>query len=157
MINFSDNMIRDAVTDVNTQGGAANNMADNAGGNNNYKQQKVITFKNRDYLLYEGRIIDEREADRIYTQYHESLTYKKNQAAKNAANTSKDSAENAENAAAGNDGSHTSGHSASNPGGDLAQSNAQWKKDETTLLQYIILNVADQRDTLVENFCDQDW
>jgi len=27
----------------------------------------VITFKNRDYLLYEGRIIDEREADRIYT------------------------------------------------------------------------------------------
>lgn len=38
---------------------------------NPYKQQKVITFKNRDYLLYEGRIIDEREADRIYTQYHE--------------------------------------------------------------------------------------
>lgn len=25
------------------------------------------------------------------------------------------------------------------------------------LLQYIILNVADQRDTLVENFCDADW
>lgn len=39
-----------------------------------YKQQKVITFKNRDYLLYEGRIIDEREADRIYTQYHEILS-----------------------------------------------------------------------------------
>lgn len=34
---------------------------------NPYKQPKVITFKNRDYLLYEGRIIDEREADRIYT------------------------------------------------------------------------------------------
>ena len=49
-------------------------MADNAGNNNNYKQQKVITFKNRDYLLYDGRIIDEREADRIYTQYHENLT-----------------------------------------------------------------------------------
>jgi hypothetical protein len=40
----------------------------------NPKTQKVITFKNRDYLLYEGRIIDEREADRIYTQYHEILT-----------------------------------------------------------------------------------
>jgi len=25
------------------------------------------------------------------------------------------------------------------------------------LLQYIILNVADQRDTLVENFSDSDW
>ena len=25
------------------------------------------------------------------------------------------------------------------------------------LLQYIILNVADQRDTLVENFSDTDW
>ena len=35
--------------------------------------QKVLTFKNRDYLLYEGRIIDEREADRIYTQYHELM------------------------------------------------------------------------------------
>ena len=157
MINFSDNMIRDAVTDVNTQGdGQAVSMAEAKSGNN-YKQQKVITFKNRDYLLYEGRIIDEREADRIYTQYHESLTFKKNQA--KATNTSKDSAENAEIAAAGNDGSHTSGHSANNPGSsaDLAQSSAQWKKDETTLLQYIILNVADQRDTLVENFCDQDW
>ena len=39
----------------------------------NAKTQKVITFKNRDYLLFEGRIIDEREADRIYTQYHEIL------------------------------------------------------------------------------------
>lgn len=39
-----------------------------------FEQQKVITFKNRDYLLYEGRIIDESEADRIYTQYHEMLT-----------------------------------------------------------------------------------
>jgi len=42
----------------------------------------VITFKNRDYLLYEGRIIDEREADRIYTQYHEILTQKKGPATK---------------------------------------------------------------------------
>lgn len=39
----------------------------------------------------------------------------------------------------------------------LAISNAQWKKDETMLLQYIILNVADQRNTLVENFSDSDW
>lgn len=41
-----------------------------------FKQQNVITFKNRDYLLYEGRIIDESEADRIYTAYHEMLTQK---------------------------------------------------------------------------------
>ena len=32
---------------------------------------------------------------------------------------------------------------ASSAGTDLAQSSAQWKKDETMLLQYIILNVAD--------------
>lgn len=64
MINFADNMIRDARVDVN---GAVESM-------NPYKQQKVICFKGRDYLLYEGRIIDEREADRIYTQYHEILT-----------------------------------------------------------------------------------
>ena len=36
-------------------------------GSGQFKQQNVITFKNRDYLLYEGRIIDESEADRIYT------------------------------------------------------------------------------------------
>lgn len=55
-----------------------------------------------------------------------------------------------------NDHSHNSANSA-NAGPELAQSNAQWKKDETMLLQYIILNVADQRDTLVENFSDSDW
>lgn len=61
MINFSDNMIRDARVDPQDHGhGMGESM-------NPYKQQKVITFKNRDYLLYEGRIIDEREADRIYT------------------------------------------------------------------------------------------
>jgi|Transcript_43896 hypothetical protein len=71
MINFSDNMIRDAR--VNNQDCA--NLSGEA--LNPYKQQKVITFKGRDYLLYEGRIIDEREADRIYTQYHEILSHKK--------------------------------------------------------------------------------
>lgn len=51
---------------------------------NPYKQQKVITFKNRDYLLYEGRMMDEREADRIYTQYHEILSQKKTTTGKDA-------------------------------------------------------------------------
>ena len=50
---------------------------DESGGNpensNANRSQKVITFKNRDYLLYEGRIIDEKEADRIFTLYHELL------------------------------------------------------------------------------------
>ena len=51
---------------------------------------------------------------------------------------------------AGNEGSQTSNNSANtatmqaaSAGNDLAQSSAQWKKDETMLLQYIILNVAD--------------
>jgi len=60
----------------------------------------------------------------------------------------------------GNESSHVSGNSnsASATGStEITQSNAQWKKDETMLLQYIILNVADQRDTLVENFSDSDW
>lgn len=59
----------------------------------------------------------------------------------------------------GNESSHVSGNSASGAGGanEITQSSAQWKKDETMLLQYIILNVADQRDTLVENFSDSDW
>ena len=39
----------------------------------------------------------------------------------------------------GNEDSHTSGQSSD----QIAQSSAQWKKDETMLLQYIILNVAD--------------
>ena len=68
MLNFSQNMIRDARIDT---GEVSHEIG------NPYKQQKVITFKNRDYLLYEGRIIDEREADRIYTQYHEILSQKK--------------------------------------------------------------------------------
>ena len=60
----------------------------------------------------------------------------------------------------GNESSHVSGNSASATRGnstEVTQSSAQWKKDETMLLQYIILNVADQRDTLVENFSDSDW
>ena len=57
----------------------------------------------------------------------------------------------------GNEGSHASGNSASATSADQMTSSAQWKKDETMLLQYIILNVADQRDTLVENFSDSDW
>lgn len=57
-----------------------------------------------------------------------------------------------------NEASHTSNLSGNQPQtAELGQSSAQWKKDETMLLQYIILNVADQRDTLVENFCDADW
>lgn len=36
----------------------------------------MITFKEKDYILYEGHIIDEKEADRIYTQYHEILSQK---------------------------------------------------------------------------------
>ena len=39
----------------------------------------------------------------------------------------------------------------------LTQSYAQWKKDETMLLQYIILNVVYQKDTPVEDFTEQDW
>ena len=55
----------------------------------------------------------------------------------------------------GNDGSATSGLSSSAAATvEVTMSNAQWKKDETMLLQYIILNVADQRDTLVEDFSD---
>ena len=80
-----------------------------------------VNFKNRDYLLFEGRIIDEREADRIYTIYH-----KANQ-------------------------------DAGTVQVDTTSSYAQWKKDETMLLTYIVMNVADQRDTLVENFSDADW
>jgi len=64
MINFTDNMIRDARTPDGFSGDGMASMSETP---NPYKQQKVITFKNRDYLLYEGRIIDEREADRIYT------------------------------------------------------------------------------------------
>ena len=46
----------------------------------NPKTEKVITFRDRDYLLYEGRIIDEKEADHIYTQYYKMLYQKqKNQ------------------------------------------------------------------------------
>jgi len=60
MIDFSQHKIRNARDpgEMNATMGEAINP---------YKQPKVITFKNRDYLLYEGRIIDEREADRIYT------------------------------------------------------------------------------------------
>ena len=97
-------------------------------------------------MIYERRIIDEREADRIYTQYHEILMNKK--AAKEGTASMSDT---------NNDESNASGLSGSNtPASDqvTTQSNAQWKKDETMLLQYIILNVADQRDTLVENFSD---
>jgi len=42
----------------------------------NPKTEKVITFRDRDCLLYEGRIIDEKEADRIYTQYYKMLYQK---------------------------------------------------------------------------------
>lgn len=37
------------------------------------------------------------------------------------------------------------------------QSYAQWKKDETMLLQYIVLNVIYQKDISVDEFTDQDW
>ena len=67
MSNFTDNMIRDARTDEFPPVDYSNNPPFNP-----YKQQKIITFKGRDYLLFEGRIIDEKEADRIYTLYHEA-------------------------------------------------------------------------------------
>ena len=70
-------------------------------------------------------------------------------------NSSNQAAADAENSM-GNEGSHVSGNSASATSAEMTSS-AQWKKDETMLLQYIILNVADQRDTLVENFSDSDW
>lgn len=78
------------------------------------------------------------------------LTQKKNQAA-SANNDASAGAESSMN----NEDSHVSGNSAS--ASSEIKSNAQWKKDETMLLQYIILNIADQRDTLVENFSDSDW
>lgn len=44
----------------------------------------------------------------------------------------------------GNDESAASGLSGNAPASEqVTLSNAQWKKDETMLLQYIILNVAD--------------
>ena len=154
MKNFTDSMIKDAgfATDGGEKQAAASVSIDAATAS---KQQKVITFKNRDYLLYEGRIIDEREADRIYTQYHELLSQKaQSQAtAQAAAAVSKDNSLSDNDPSCGNE----SSHNAVSSGGDIAQSNAQWKKDETMLLQYIILNVADQRNTLVENFSDTDW
>ena len=113
------------------------------------QDQKVLKFKNRDYLLYEGRIIDEREADRIYAQYHELLLQRKQKAANTTRNSSA--------VASDNETSMASSNSASATSTETGQSNAQWKKDETMLLQYIILNVAEQRDTLVENFSDSDW
>jgi hypothetical protein len=61
MHNFTDNMIRDA-RNVQAENEGSASMNDSSA-----NQQKVITFKDRDYLLYEGRIIDEAEADRIYT------------------------------------------------------------------------------------------
>lgn len=100
-------------------------------------------------MLYEGRIIDEREADRIYTQYFEILSQKKKGGGSSAAQV-KDNSESA--SVVNNEGSHTSNLSGNQMDSELVQSSAQWKKDETMLLQYIILNVADQRDTLVENF-----
>ena len=58
-----------------------------------------------------------------------------------AASGSNQAAADAENSM-GNEGSHLSGNSASATSSEMTSS-AQWKKDETMLLQYIILNVAD--------------
>ena len=143
MHNFSDNMIRDARTDQISE----TFMDDSS----NPKTEKVITFRDRDYLLYEGRIIDEKEADHIYTQYYKMLYQKqKNQ---NSGAAFGNEAEN------NNEASNTSDSSGLTIGSacELGISNAQWKKDETMLLQFIIFNVADQRDKLVEDFSDSDW
>ena len=108
--------------------------------------------------MYEGRIIDEREADRIYTQYHELLSQKAQSkaTAQAAVSASKDASQSDNDPSCGNEGSQPLS-SNSTPASEVAHSNIQWKKDETMLLQYIILNVADQRDTIVENFSDTDW
>ncbi len=66
------------------------------------KRQKVITFKETDYILYEGYIIDEKEADRIYTQYHEILSQKQGSAAGSACVSDTESVQNNESSQASN-------------------------------------------------------
>lgn len=72
--------------------------------NSTPQDQKIITFKNRDYLLYEGRIIDEDEADRIYTFYHELLSQKQGKALVKGASGESEMATNVN-----NENSHASG------------------------------------------------
>lgn len=54
------------------------NTDDAADEGSNVEEQRVITIKGRKYLIYEGRIIDEREADKIYKLYHDLISSKKN-------------------------------------------------------------------------------
>lgn len=44
---------------------------------NTTEEQTIITIKGRKYLIYEGRVIDEREADKIYKLYHDLIAQKR--------------------------------------------------------------------------------
>ena len=105
------------------------------------QEKKYITIAKRQYILFEGKIIiTDKEAENIHEQYYKLR--------------SKQSEVNME------DGKSAFQSQLEKTDGEadvLPVSSAQWKKDETFLLQYIIFSLADQHNYPVEAFSENDW
>ena len=106
----------------------------------------------KQYILYKGRvIISDQEAAEIHASYYKQRV---NSSADNGRLNNNLLSHFDENSPAMSKQSVSTEQDAEK---DKSFSSAQWKNDETFLLQYIVLSLADQKNQPVESFLDGDW